>query len=162
MRDPQFSYDPNATPQPPSTPEVPEVPDVGPMSEIPPTLESETIGTGLGTEGAEAGAGALGELGAGAALPVALAGAAGAAAGYGMANLADSSYTKTGAFGTNADTGQNQSAMDWGASWGTDYDKAHNNGDPSIIGGTLAGLGGIVGGIGGAGYGAYNWLKSTL
>ena len=116
---------------------------------------------GAGERAAES-AGVLGGLGAEAILPVALAGAAGVAAGTGMAELADSSLTKTGAFGTNPDTGQNQSAMDWGASWGTDWDKAHNQGQPSITGGVLAGLGGIVGGIGGAGYGAYKWLQNQF
>ena len=121
-------------------------------------------GAGLNAVGATAAGGAAVEAAA-AAAPVGMvagAGALGMLAGKEMGDLADSSYTKTGAFGTNADTGQNQSAMDWGAGWGTDWDKAHNNSDPSVMGGVLAGAGGIVGGIGGAGYGAYNWLKGAL
>lgn len=107
---------------------------------------------------AEAGlAGTLADAG-----PVGMALGGGLAVGTGMANIADSSYTKTGAFGVDPDTGQNQSAMDWGANWGTDWDKAHNNSGPSVMGGVLSGLGGIVGGIGGAGYGAYNWLRQKL
>jgi hypothetical protein len=152
-------FDPNASPepqgyptpepyQPPTVPEVPEVP----FEPIPPTLPSAGVGAGEGAAG----------LGAEAILPVALAGAAGAGAGYGMAKIADSSYTKTGAFGTDADTGKNQSAMDWGASWGTDWDKAHNQGQASVTGGALAAAGGIVGGIGGAVYGAGNWLADKL
>jgi len=110
-----------------------------------------------------AGAGELGTLGlAGPAAAVLGAGLAGASLGEGMSEVADSSYTKTGAFGTNPDTGQNQSAMDWGANWGTEWDKAHNNSGPSIMGGILAGAGGIVGGISGAAYGAANWLADKL
>jgi hypothetical protein len=134
----------------------------------------ETTSGGIGTLGLMgAGLNALGATGAGgsavgaaaAAAPVGMvagAGALGMLAGKEMGDLADSSYTKTGAFGTNADTGKNQSAMDWGASWGSDWDKAHNNSEPSIMGGTLAGLGGIAGGIGGAVYGAGNWLSEKL
>jgi len=119
-----------------------------------------TVGnTALEALPAAAGAGDLGALGlAGPAAAVLGAGFAGAELGGGMASLADSSYTKTGAFGTNSDTGQNRSAMDWGASWGTDWDKVHGNTGPSVMGGILAGAGGIAGGIGGAIYGALNWL----
>jgi hypothetical protein len=110
-----------------------------------------------------AAAGELGTLGlAGPAAAVAGAGLAGVGLGEGMAQIADSSYTRTGAFGVDPDTGKNQSAMDWGSSWGTSVDKALGNTDPSILGGIAAGAGGIVGGIGGAGYGAYNWLKQKL
>jgi hypothetical protein len=133
----------------------------------------ETTSGGIGTLGLlGAGLNAAGATGVGgsavgaaaAAAPVGMvagAGALGMLAGKEMGDLADSSYTKTGAFGTN-EAGQNQSAMDWGANWGTNWDKAHGNTDPSVMGGVLAGAGGIVGGIGGAGYGAYNWLKGQL
>jgi Domain of unknown function (DUF4157) len=94
--------------------------------------------------------------------PLAPALGAGMLAGTGLATVADSSLTRTGAFGTDANTGQNQSAMDWGANWGTDWDKVHNNGGPSVIGGILAGAGGIVGGLGGAAYGAGKWLGDNL
>jgi hypothetical protein len=106
-----------------------------------------------------AAAGELGTLGlAGPAAAVLGAGLAGAGLGAGMGKVADSSYTKTGAFGTDESTGQNQSGMDWGASWGTGLDKLLGNTEPSIAGGIAAGVGGIVGGIGGAAYGAANWL----
>jgi hypothetical protein len=130
----------------------------------------EATSGGIGTLGlAGAGLSAVGATGAGeaaigaaaAAAPVGMvagAGALGMLAGTGMAKIADSSYTKTGAFGVDEDTGQNRSAMDWGANWGTNWDKAHNKGETSITGGILAGLGGIVGGIGGAVYGAGHWL----
>jgi hypothetical protein len=67
-----------------------------------------------------------------------------------MGKMADSNATKTGFWGTNPNTGQPQSAMDWGAGLGTNYDKNNNQGNPSITGGLLAAGGGIVGGIGGA------------
>ena len=77
-----------------------------------------------------------------------------AKAGWGvgktMEKMADSNATKTGYWGVDPNTGQPRSAMDWGASLGTDYDKEHNQGSPSITGGLLAAGGGIVGGIGGA------------
>jgi hypothetical protein len=151
---------PGYIPGPPKVPNIPEPPPGG-FPELPPSPASPLGGAGaeaVGEGGAEAAAG----LGAEAILPVAAAGAAGVLAGTGMAELADSSLTKTGAFGTNAATGQNQSAMDWGAGWGTSVDKALGNTEPSILGGLAAGAGGIVGGIGGAGYGAYNWLKNQL
>lgn len=144
----------------------------GPVPGAPPSLYGEPptlgfgvdagagVGEGVAAEGAGAGAGA--GLGTGAILPVALAGAAGVGAGIGMGKLADSDLTKTGAFGTNSDTGQNQSAMDWGASWGTSVDKALGNTDPSVLGGIAAGAGGIVGGVGGAIYGAGNWLADKI
>jgi hypothetical protein len=138
-----------------------EGPPEGGFPELPPGGSMAGEGAAAG-ESAAAGEGAAAGLGAEAILPVALAGAAGAGAGYGMAKIADSSYTKTGAFGTDADTGKNQSAMDWGASWGTDWDKAHNQGQASVTGGLLAGAGGIVGGIGGAVYGAGNWVADKL
>jgi len=110
-----------------------------------------------------AAAGELGTLGlAGPVAAVLGAGLAGVGVGTAMGNLADSSLTKTGAFGTDANTGQNRSAMDWGANWGTKWDKAHNNSEPSIMGGLAAGAGGIFGGIGGAAYGAANWLGDKL
>jgi hypothetical protein len=103
---------------------------------------------------AEAGlAGTLAEAG-----PVGVALGSGLAIGTGMAGVADSSYTKTGFWGTDEDTGQNRSAMDWGSNWGTDWDKAHANDGPSVMGGILAGAGGIAGGFAGAGQGAWNWL----
>jgi hypothetical protein len=94
--------------------------------------------------------------------PVGLALGAGLATGTGMANVADSSYTKTGLWGQDADTGQNRSAMDWGANWGTSVDKMLGNTEPSVLGGIAAGAGGIVGGIGGAAQGAWNWLGDKL
>ncbi len=147
----------------PPNPKVPTIegPPEGGFPELPPGGSMAGEGAAAG-ESAAAGEGAAAGLGAEAILPVALAGAAGAGAGYGMAKIADSSYTKTGAFGTDADTGKNQSAMDWGASWGTDWDKAHNQGQASVTGGALAAAGGIVGGIGGAVYGAGNWLADKL
>ena len=146
------------TPQFPQAPKVPEIPEPPPggFPELPPG------GTLAGEGAAEGGAEAAAGLGAEAILPVALAGAAGVGAGIGMGKLADSSYTKTGAFGVNQDTGQNQSAMDWGANWGTAVDKKLGNTDPSVLGGIAAGAGGIVGGIGGAVYGAGNWLADKL
>jgi hypothetical protein len=134
----------------------------------------EATSGGIGTLGlAGAGLSAAGATGAGgtaaglaaAAAPVGMvagAGALGMLAGKGMADVADSSLTKTGAFGVDQATGQNQSAMDWGANWGTKYDKWAGNTDPSVMGGIAAGVGGIVGGIGGAAYGGYNWLKQKL
>jgi hypothetical protein len=138
-------------PQAPKVPEIPEPPPGG-FPELPPGASMAGEGAAEGGEAAAAG------LGAEAVLPLTLAAAAGVGTGIGMANLADSDLTKTGAFGVNQDTGKNQSAMDWGANWGTDWDKAHNNGEASITGGVLAGAGGIVGGIGGALYGAGNFL----
>jgi hypothetical protein len=44
--------------------------------------------------------------------------------------------------------------MDWGASWGADYDRWASNAEPSVMGGVAAGAGGIVGGIGGAAHAA--------
>jgi len=70
--------------------------------------------------------------------------------GKGMAKMADSNATKTGFWGMDPNTGQPQSAMDWGAGLGTNYDKEHNQGNASITGGLLAAGGGILGGIGGA------------
>ena len=90
------------------------------------------------------------------------AGAAGAAIGTGMADIADSSYTKTGFWGKDEDTGQNRSAMDWGSNWGTSVDKMLGNSEPSVLGGIAAGAGGIVGGIAGAAQGAWNWLGDKL
>jgi hypothetical protein len=104
--------------------------------------------------------GALGMAGPAAA--VAGAGLAGMSVGNAMAKLADSNYTKTGAFGVDPDSGKNRSAMDWGANWGTHWDKARNNTDPSIMGAIVAGAGGIAGGIGGAAYGAANWLCDKI
>jgi hypothetical protein len=134
----------------------------------------ETTSGGIGSLGLAGGVlSALGATEAGGALAgtaaaaapvgmVAGAGALGMLAGKGMAEVADSSYTKTGAFGVDPDTGKNQSAMDWGANWGTDWDKAHNQGEASITGGILAGAGGIVGGLSGAAYGAGNWLADKI
>jgi hypothetical protein len=102
---------------------------------------------GLAGEGS-----ALADLG-----PLGAAAGGGMALGAGMGALADSSLTKTGAFGTD-ESGQNQSAMDWGSNWGTWVDKKLGNTDPSVLGGIAAGAGGIVGGIGGALYGAGNLL----
>jgi hypothetical protein len=134
----------------------------------------EATSGGIGTLGlAGAGLSALGATGAGgaaagaaaAAAPVGMvagAGALGMLAGKEMGDLADSSYTKTGAFGVDPDTGKNQSAMDWGSNWGTWVDKKLGNTDPSVLGGIAAGAGGIVGGIGGALYGAGNWLSDKI
>jgi hypothetical protein len=93
----------------------------------------------------------------GAAAPPLAAGAVGFGIGTSIAHVADSDATKDGTWGVD-ESGNNQSAMDWGASWGTDYDKAHNDGQPSVVGGVLAGVGGIVGGFGGAEQVAWNWL----
>jgi hypothetical protein len=107
---------------------------------------------------AEAGvAGVLADAG-----PVGMALGGGLAVGTGMADIADSSYTKTGFWGKDEDTGQNRSAMDWGSNWGTSVDKMLGNSEPSVLGGIAAGAGGIVGGIAGAAQGAWNWLGDKL
>jgi hypothetical protein len=121
-------------------------------------------GTLLSAAGATtAGAGAT--AAAAAAAPVAMvagAGAAGMAVGDGMAHAADSSYTKTGAWGKD-DSGNNKSAMDWGSGWGTWVDTHtgdKNAANPSILGGVAAGAGGIVGGVAGTAQAGWNALSS--
>jgi hypothetical protein len=111
------------------------------------------VGAGLTAVGAE-GTGAALTGAAAAAAPVAMvagAGAAGLAVGHGMAELADSDTTRTGVWGQDQDTGENRSAMDWGANWGTSYDQWAGNDGPSVMGGIAAGAGGIVGGVAGTG-----------
>jgi hypothetical protein len=64
-------------------------------------------------------------------------------------------------WGKDADTGQNKSAMDWGAGWGTWVDSHtgdKNPANPSVLGGIAAGAGGIVGGIAGTAQGGWNAL----
>ena len=103
----------------------------------------------MGMAGAAETAGLIGEAGA-AAAPVLAAGAVGAAIGDGMAHMADSEQTKDGTWGQD-DSGQNRSAMDWGASWGTDVDNwlGTKPGDASVLGGIASAAGGIVGGVAG-------------
>jgi hypothetical protein len=111
--------------------------------------------------GANATAGVATMLGAAPVAAVAGAGALGMTVGNQMAKLADSDATKDGTWGQNADTGKNQSAMDWGANWGTWVDTHTGDGkasSPSILGGIAAGAGGIVGGIAGTAQGLWNML----
>ena len=101
--------------------------------------------------GADAGAAGAGAAGAAAASAALVTGAAfaGAAGGYGMAKAADSDYTKTGVWGQDA-TGHDQSAMNWGAGWGTWVDSHvgdDNAAHPSILGGIAATAGGVTGGL---------------
>jgi hypothetical protein len=108
---------------------------------------TEGVATILGAAGVEGAAGV-----AAAAAPIAAvagAGALGLAAGTEMGNIADGESTRTGLWGTDGDTGQNKSAMDWGAGWGTSVDEALGNDEPSVLGGIAAGAGGIVGGVAG-------------
>jgi hypothetical protein len=117
---------------------------------------------------------ALGSLGAGAtSTGAAMAGGAAAggavlgagAAGFGLGTLmsqaSDSDYTRTGAWGTD-EQGRNQSALDWGSSWGTTVDNwiGTEPGDWSVPGAIAAGAGGIVSGIGGAAHAGWNALTS--
>jgi hypothetical protein len=94
-----------------------------------------TSGTGAGALGSFFGA-ALGDSTAGPAVgaafgvPGALLG--GVSVGYGMEKLADSDGTRNGFWGKD-DGGQNRSAMDWGASWGTDYDRWAGNTTPIFL-----------------------------
>jgi hypothetical protein len=124
------------------------------------------VGAGLNAVGATGAGGALtgAAAAAGPAAMVAGAGAAGYAVGTGLANIADSNYTRTGFWGRDEDTGQNRSAMDWGANWGTSVDEWLGNrpGETSVLGGIAAGAGGIVGGIGGAVHGAANFIGSGI
>jgi hypothetical protein len=137
---------------------------------------AEVVSGGIGTVGLGGailsglgfgGAGAAATGAAAAAAPVAAvagAGAAGMAVGAGMANVADSDLTKTGAWGKN-DSGNNNSAMDWGAGWGTWVDSHtgdKNPADPSILGGIAAGAGGIVGGFAGTAQAGWNKAASWL
>jgi hypothetical protein len=115
------------------------------------------IGSGLSWLGGATGlaglggAGAAASAGAAAAAPVGMvagAGAAGMAVGDLMAHAADSDKTKTGLWGK-TEGGQNKSAMDWGAGWGTWVDSHtgdKNPAHPSVLGGIAAGAGGIVSG----------------
>ncbi len=136
----------------------------------------EATAGGIGTMGLLGSAlSALGFAGAGsavggaaaAAAPVGMvagAGAAGMAAGAGMAEAADSKYTKTGLWGKD-EGGNNKSAMDWGAGWGTWVDSHvgdKNPANPSVLGGIAAGAGGIVGGIAGTAQAGWNGLKSLF
>jgi hypothetical protein len=89
--------------------------------------------------------------------PIADAAVLGLTVGNTMAQIADSDATRTGAWGQD-DAGHNQSAMDWGANWGTEWDQAHGNTGPSIMGGVAAAAGGIVGGVAGTGQALWNWL----
>lgn len=131
---------------------------VGTLAGTASTLEGASTlaayGLGAGAAGETAGGIAAAS---GAAAPVLAAGATGLAVGSAMAKAADSSYTKTGLWGQGAD-GQNLSAMDWGARWGTRYDQWAGNKEPSVMGGLAAGFGGIVGGGLGLGHAAANWL----
>jgi len=136
----------------------------------------ETVSGGIGTVGLAGSAlNAAGATGAGASLtgaaaaaaPVAAvagAGAAGMAVGTGMAHAADSSYTKTGAWGKD-EAGNNKSAMDWGAGWGSWVDEHvgdKNPANPSVLGGIAAGAGGIVGGTAGTVQAGWNGLMSLF
>lgn len=131
---------------------------VGTLAGTASTIEgvSTIAAYGLGAGAAGESAGAIAAA-AGTAAPVLAAGTVGLAAGTGMAKAADSDYTKTGAWGTNA-AGTNLSAMDWGARWGTRYDQWAGNKEPSVMGGIAAGLGGMAGGISGAAQAGWNWL----
>lgn len=110
--------------------------------------------------GANATAGVATMVGAAPVAAVAGAGALGMSAGKAMGDAADSKYTKTGFWGQDENTGQNKSAMDWGAGWGQSYDKWAGNKEPSIMGGIAAGAGGIVGGVAGAGQALWNWATN--
>jgi hypothetical protein len=110
--------------------------------------------------GANATAGVATMVGAAPVAAVAASGALGMTVGNQMAKFADSDATKDGTWGQN-DAGKNQSAMDWGSSWGTWVDSHtgdENPANPSILGGIAAGAGGIVGGIAGTAQGLWNML----
>ncbi len=124
------------------------------------------LGSGLSAVGAT-GAGAGATAAAAAAAPVAAvagAGAAGMLVGDGMAHAADSNLTKTGVWGKD-EGGNNKSAMDWGAGWGTWVDSHtgdKNPANPSVLGGIAAGAGGIVGGVAGTAQAGWNKLTSLF
>jgi hypothetical protein len=122
---------------------------------------STLIAAGLG--GAEAGGGAaLASSVAGAAgtaAPLLAAAALGVGAGTGIAEAADSKYTRSGLWGTDELTGKKKSAMDVAQGWGEWADKGLGGGTLGTIGGaTVAGLGSIPMGFAGAGQALWNWL----
>jgi len=130
------------------------------------TAAGGALGTGaVGTALSGAGSAVAGVAGGAAATAiggVAAAGAGGWALGSLMADASDSDRTKTGFWGTDEHTGQNQSAQDWGASWGTTVDEwlGTEPGDWSVLGAGASMAGGIVGGIGGAAHAAGSAIGS--